>query len=287
MKTLFKKSITVFQKTQIYTWVMPCCLCLLLCLILGCSKNENEIDDYYKSNAQVDYTPWAVEDAYIYPELGHEPPYDSYENRMTAYQLPEDILLKMSTEGLLESCLTYPYRIDLFITYEDYQSSFDYLVHTFNGYPELLKRPDLINVLLRKHRSYDEVWMMMCDSLPSLGLEMGDYSLSHFNLAIIINQDIVFNNLSREQENELFTQFFRRFDMMEECPEQYGTRHYLAIWLLYAKKVLKDSKYKLVGLSDEMEKTLSGFAQNPNYITINYPTIDFLYNYINIKFNRL
>jgi len=286
MKTLFKEPITVFQKTQICTWVIPCCLCLLLYLILGCTKHEIE-DDYYKSNAQVDYTPWAVEDAYIYPELGHEPPYDSYENRMAAYQIPEDVLIKITTEGLLESCLNYPYMMDLHITYEDYQSSFEYIIHTFNGYRELFKRPDLINVLLRKHKTYDDIWEIMCDLNGSGSLEVSKNDYFHFRLAFIMIQDVVFNNLSREQENELFSQFFKRFDVMEACPKQYSTMQYLVIWLLYAKKVLKDSKYKLVGLSDEMEKTLSGFAQNPNYITINYPTIDFLYNYINIKFNRL
>ena len=143
MKTLFKEPITVFQKKQICTWVIPCCFCLLLYLILGCSKHEIE-DDYYKSNAQVDYTPWAVEDAYIFPELPQEwaPPYETKEKRYAALQIPEDILVKMSTEGLLETCLTWPYWIDLHVTLPDYQSAFEYMVRRFNGYPELLN--DLI-----------------------------------------------------------------------------------------------------------------------------------------------
>ena len=104
-----------------------------------------------------------------------------------------------------------------------------------------------------------------------------------------MNQDVVFCNLSREQENELFSQFFKRYNMMESCQEykNYSTMHYLVIWLLYAKKVLKDADYKLISLSDDLEKTLLRFVQFPNYITIDYPTIDFLYNYIHIKFNKL
>ena len=65
------------------------------------------------------------------------------QERLAALQIPDDILAKISTEGLLETCLAFPYLIDILHS-NDYQQGFNGLVEKFNGFREILKRSDLI-----------------------------------------------------------------------------------------------------------------------------------------------
>jgi hypothetical protein len=57
----------------------------------------------------------AVRDVYDFPLKQGSKEWtqiESVEKRIAALQLPEAVLKKISTEGLLETCLNYPYLID-------------------------------------------------------------------------------------------------------------------------------------------------------------------------------
>ena len=53
-------------------------------------------------------------DAYVFPEYtGSEPLY--WEDAVAFYQIPDDVLKDMSTDGLIETCLSYPLFADKMI----------------------------------------------------------------------------------------------------------------------------------------------------------------------------
>ena len=65
------------------------------------------------------------------------------QDSINALQIPDAVLESISTAGLLETCLEYPYLIEIFFS-NDYKYGFETgLVAGFNGYRELLKRHDL------------------------------------------------------------------------------------------------------------------------------------------------
>lgn len=120
----------------------------------------------------------------------------SVEERIAALQIPKDILSQISTEGLLETCLAFPYLSDV-LFYNDYQKGFDELIAEFNGYAELLNRPDLNNVLLNKYKNSNN----NIESIQTFNLvEQGRFSFRYFVLEFMLAQDCVLKQLEPEEK---------------------------------------------------------------------------------------
>ncbi|MDE5844245.1 MAG: hypothetical protein K2H44_02530 [Muribaculaceae bacterium] len=63
----------------------------------------------------------------------------NHEEKIAFLQIPENILPKMSTEDLVEVCMTYPLGPECFF-YNDYQFGLARGIDNFNGFAELKKR---------------------------------------------------------------------------------------------------------------------------------------------------
>ena len=61
-------------------------------------------------------------------------------------RIPNDLLTRLTTPALLETCLGYPYIIDC-IAYNFPEQGFDITVNSFNGLRELVTRTDLVEAL--------------------------------------------------------------------------------------------------------------------------------------------
>jgi hypothetical protein len=180
----------------------------------------------------------------------------SVEKRIVALQIPEDILSQISTEGLLETCLAFPYLTDI-LFYNDYQKGFDELVAEFNGYREFLDRPDLNDVLLKKYKdSGNDI-----ESIRTLSLvEQGRFSFRHFVLEFMLAQDRVLKQLEPEQEKQLFILSQEQKTHKRSNPDIFGSMNNVPTNLLYAKLVLGSPEVKL----DEVTRVqLSNFVQAP------------------------
>jgi len=88
----------------------------------------------------------AVNDVYDFPvkqgtkEWGQ---FETIEKRIAALQIPDTVLTTISTEGLLETCLEFPYLTDILFC-DNYQLGFNALMAEFNGYRDHIE--DYINV---------------------------------------------------------------------------------------------------------------------------------------------
>ena len=95
----------------------------------------------------------SVVDKYEFPDISAMNDWaspDIIQRRKAALQIPEGVLASISTAGLLETCLEYPYNLNMF-SINDYQQGFNALTAQFDGYRELLKRSDLVYALLAKY----------------------------------------------------------------------------------------------------------------------------------------
>ena len=119
-------------------------------LIYNCGKNpvESELDDIYK-----------------YPV----PDYDSEEWKQRTpedvkafYQIPEDVLNKLSTKVLIQAYLDYP-LLGVIGAYNSFQDGFNIVRKQFNGIDELYIREDIEIELINFYQnmdpsSYDVNW---------------------------------------------------------------------------------------------------------------------------------
>jgi hypothetical protein len=83
----------------------------------------------------------------IKPDTGEWWKYETVEKRIEVLQIPDEVLVKISTEGLLETCLKYPFLLSI-LSGDNCQQGFEGLMAQFNGFRELFKRDNLANVLL-------------------------------------------------------------------------------------------------------------------------------------------
>jgi len=159
-------------------------LTILIVGIISCSKH-NPCDDL-------------VGGVYQFPELPENHGM-SHEEIYQFWDLPADITECISTEGLIETCFSYP-ELRLIMAGSNPQSGYDKLVKArFRGIRELETRPDRATCLLKKYLAvdplgYDPNWELV---------EIGRYLFSIYNLEIIFSQQANLEPLTNHEIIEL------------------------------------------------------------------------------------
>jgi hypothetical protein len=158
-----------------------------------------------------------VNGIYLFPELPKN-------HMMTSQQvtefwdMPQDICDCITTEGLIESCLTYP---DLrLIMAERPQDGYDNLVKAqFSGIRELEKRPDRGTCLLNKYKSID----LFGFSPYWEPVEIGSYMLYRINfLQIILSQYANLSALTKSEKIDLIELSIEIYEKQKDAHEYYG-----------------------------------------------------------------
>jgi len=95
-------------------------------------------------------------DAYVFPIRPGMPEWASLtiSARLEACQIPQEILKTISTTGLVETCLNYPFLPDMMFS-DTPQKGFEGIISRFNGLQELLQRRDAGLVLLERYKTLD------------------------------------------------------------------------------------------------------------------------------------
>lgn len=179
-------------------------------------------------------------DKYIFPDISGMNNWDSptiVKDRLAALQIPDAVLVSMTTEGLVETCLEFPYMLDI-LFYGNYQNGVDALLEIFNGYRELMKRPDLIDALIEK---YYRMSKDVTETNKLSDIEKGRFSYRHFVLEFMMAQDVVVDNLNEEQERSLFLHSLTQQKIKTSNQDIFSGLNEIPTALLYAKKIRKDN----------------------------------------------
>jgi hypothetical protein len=220
-----------------------------------------------------------VKDVYVFPLKQGSKEWvqvESIEKRIAALQMPDSILVNISTEGLLETCLQFPYLTDILFC-ENYQKGFEVLTAEFNGFRELLKRNDLTDVLLKKYKGISrEITKIQSQS----SVEKGRFTFCHFVIEFMLTQDVFLKNLSLEKEKQLFLLSIENQKLKSDYSNIFGSLNALPTNLLYAKKIMKDPNFKFENA--EQKIIISEFIRNPT--SIDKKTIGYIENYINFNY---
>lgn len=185
---------------------------------------------------------------------------ENIDERIMALQIPNSILSWISTEALLETCLRYPYLTDILFC-DNYQKGFEVLTNEFNGFQELLIRPNLIDVLLKKYKALatDMTKLNFLDEV-----EKGRFTFRHFVVEFMLTQDVIIDNLSPEKEKQLFLLSFEHHKLKSCYQGIFGNLNTIPTNLLYVKKIINDPDFKYE--NKDQKKIIYDFVQNPTLI---------------------
>lgn len=122
-----------------------------------------------------------------------------YKEKVERLQIPEDILHRLSTEALVETCLNY--RLFYVIkAFNNIQEGVNQILGDFNGFGELLERDTAGDVLVAKYididpLGYNESWS---------DLEKGYYLNRLFRIEIMLAQRQIMDSVSEDAKERLF-----------------------------------------------------------------------------------
>lgn len=125
--------------------------------------------------------------------------FGSYDAMLTACQIPDPILLKISTTNLIETVLNYPLFGNVWWSRNNIRQGFEHMFSEFNGVRELLKREDAGTLLLAKYRGMDPAGFKKGASLE----ERDNYVMRLQEVEILLAQDAVQAGLTESQRAEL------------------------------------------------------------------------------------
>lgn len=178
------------------------------------------------------------------------------ENMYEVCQIPQDVLLKMSTAGLIQSCLNYPASIVLLIHNTPQQGFDDFKLH-FNGISELIKRSDRKEELLKVYAMYDT----KAHTYLKSDIEKGHYTFILTMLEAIIVQDEITFRLNINQQKALLKISLQKYAELE-ADEVYGFNSITSTGRIIAKLsgMLGDDKLRdQIHISDIQEFIKTGF----------------------------
>ena len=183
---------------------------------------------------------------------------------LEACQVPESILKTMSTEGLVETVLCYPLRIDAF-AYNDLQTGFEAVASQFNGIPELLSREDAATELLAKYRSLDIV--VVNDWGP---LETGEYIFGKVAFTeILMAQDAIISKMNETERSALLSEAVKKSTEKSQLAEEYGTSGQIyTTWIV--ARVLQHENYAPFVQKVEESDALQRFIANGSLMSVDW-----------------
>lgn len=136
-------------------------------------------------------------DVYEYPIKPGTPEWRNLKSgaeMIETLQIPDSILSKMSTEGLVVTCLNYPSLWHMG-AYDSYQRGVEIVMKRFNGFVELSKRADAGTFLMKEYLKLDP------DDLDPdwSAIQKGGFQFQFMHLEMILSQRQFLEKLSHDE----------------------------------------------------------------------------------------
>ena len=141
----------------------------------------------------------------------------SHEQMLKACQIPEKLLHRMSTTGLVETVLNYPLLGD-WLAYNTFEIGIESVRKQFNGLSELLSRDDAGVALIASYQTIDPGTIDMNSSIA----EQAEYYFRILNIELLLSQDSVISNLSVTDLQNLISQARIIYESKLLCPDLFS-----------------------------------------------------------------
>lgn len=186
-----------------------------------------------------------------------------HSQRVTSLQLPADTLQNISTARLLETCLYYPFNIDIF-AFDDQMDSFRRVKNQFNGYAELYQRTDYVQQLMSLYNSRSVAFVDQIIIDYDRGLYAFDFKIMEFMLsdAAILASDT--------QAAQIVVSILEKMEQKAQNPV-YGNTNRIPIGLTIGRCLQHTNTF-----SDYQGSTLQSFLQSGKLS--NPADLDYIFN---------
>jgi hypothetical protein len=139
----------------------------------------------------------------------------SYEEKLSDCQIPEKLLSEMTTEGLVSTCLNFPFLLDIY-AFDNVQEGFDRITSNFNGFIELYKRDKAATVLLEHYRKIKSEHLNNPDLLDIRYKNMrGKFVIDLDNIELLLAQNEILLKLTDNEKILLAKECIQKHD--EKC----------------------------------------------------------------------
>lgn len=132
-------------------------------------------------------------------------------------QIPDDVLKRLTTDALLQSCLKFPFLLEIYASSSP-QKGFSFMLGNFNGLQELFKRPDAAPVMLKL---YQTMLPGAIERYPT-PVEKGGYSFELSFLEIFLAQREILRRCKKDELKILAGECIKKHDEKQQYPKGYG-----------------------------------------------------------------
>ncbi len=167
---------------------------------------------FHITNAQEKKLIW---DYPIKPGMEEWEKFKSNTEKTEACQIPENLLLTISTKDLLDICLQYPLLYDIY-AFNSYTDGCNKLFRDFNGIRELFRRKDLTSIL----SSHYVDKLRKCSLLNSITTDLvkGEYIISVSTLEVLLCRLELQDNISMDEKKEILKVLVQGYEKKQELP---------------------------------------------------------------------
>ena len=172
-------------------------------------------------------------------------------------QIPDDILKRLSTRALVETCLNYPMFFLFTASSSNPKDGIWWVMNGFNGFGELFLRQDAFRCLFEKYEPFDLNLVVM----------EGNLSTKFLYLEILICQDEIIENMNYKERILLLKESYSKYKKMLWGGEKvYGYHSYnFTLYLMATLLVALDEPDIKVEINDnENIKLLLNTMRLPN-----------------------
>jgi hypothetical protein len=169
----------------------------------------------------------------------------SYENKLSACQIPEKLLHEMSTENLIKTCLKFPFLLDVYV-FDNVQQGFDRILSNFNGIKELYLRNDAATVLLsyyKKNKSeyLDKPYLIE----KKYEKQRGKFVIELDNLELLLSQYEILEKLTKNERLILAKECIEKHDKKCENNDLYGIENIHSTILILGRLLQQENEYHI------------------------------------------
>lgn len=231
---------------------------LLLLLLVAAGAAKGQTFQPYKSNA-IPYH------GYAYPIVPGTEAWKNmdYPQRVASLQLPPDTLQNISTARLLETCLYYPFNIDIFAL-DDQIYSFNRVKEQFNGYAELYQRADFVQQLMNLYSSRNVAFVNQME----IDREQGHYAFDYHIMEFMFTDAVPL--ASDTQAAQIAAMLYDKKEQKTQY-SVYGSTNRMVIALAIGRCLQRTSAF-----SDYQGSTLQAFLQSGK--PTNASDLDYIYS---------
>ncbi len=187
----------------------------------------------------------------------------SHSQRVASLQLAVDSLQNISTARLLETCLYYPFNIDIFAL-DDQIYSFNRVKEQFNGYSELYQRTDFVQQLICLYGSRNVAFVNQME----IDREQGHYAFDYHIMEFMFTDAALL--ASDTQAAQIATMLYGKKEQKTQY-SVYGSTTRMVIALAIGRCLQRSNAF-----SDYQGTTLQTFLQSGKLM--NASDLDYIYS---------